>query len=268
MEKTKQEKVVEPKVVQQVEKPKKVSTTKKIKPVYKDKLYNLSTNMKPIAFKIKSRGIMWFDEEKGYEREIKYCENQKTVFVDEMEGPQRLAHITFRDGILYVPKEKQTLQKFLAIHPDNGRYFVEEDLVKEAEDDLDYLHLEVTALNTAMDLDIDIAEAILRAEVGSKVSQMTSKELKRDLLVFARSNPALFLELAHDDNLNIRNIGIKAVENGIIKLSNDQRTFVWGANDRKLMTVPFDENPYSALAAWFKTDEGIEVYKSVEKKLK
>jgi len=34
------------------------------------------------------------------------------------------------------------------------------------------------------------------------------------------------------------------------------------------MTVPFDENPYSAMASWFKTDEGLEVYKSIEKKIK
>ena len=34
------------------------------------------------------------------------------------------------------------------------------------------------------------------------------------------------------------------------------------------MTVPFEENPYSALAAWFKTDEGVEVYKTITKKLK
>ena len=54
---------------------------------------------------------------------------------------------------------------------------------------------------------------------------------------------------------------------GIIKLSNDQRTFMWGTNDRKLMTVPFDEHPYSALAAWFKTDEGMEIYANIEKRL-
>jgi hypothetical protein len=54
----------------------------------------------------------------------------------------------------------------------------------------------------------------------------------------------------------------------IIKLSNDQRTFTWGSTGRKLITVPFDENPYSALAAYFKTDEGIEVYQTIEKKLK
>ena len=120
----------------------------------------------------------------------------------------------------------------------------------------------------AQNLDIEHAEAIVRTEVGSKVSKMTSKELKRDLLIMAKQNPALFLELANDDNINIRNLGIKAVENRLIILSQDQRTFKWASNDRKLFTVPFDENPYSALAAWFKTDEGIEIYQTIEKRLK
>ena len=97
---------------------------------------------------------------------------------------------------------------------------------------------------------------------------MTSKELKRDLLVFAQNNPKLFLELVQDENINIRNIGIRAVERNIIQLASDQRTFTWASTKKKLCVVPFDENPYSALAAWFKTDEGVEVFKIVEKKLK
>jgi hypothetical protein len=97
---------------------------------------------------------------------------------------------------------------------------------------------------------------------------MSSKEIRRDVLLMARNNPEMFLELANDDNVNLRNIGIKATEANIIKLAADQRTFKWGSNGRKLMTVPFDENPYSALAAWFKTDEGIEVFQTIEKKLK
>jgi hypothetical protein len=97
---------------------------------------------------------------------------------------------------------------------------------------------------------------------------MSSKEIKRDVLLMARNNPEMFLELANDENVSLRNIGIKAVEANIIKLAEDQRTFKWGSNGRKLMTVPFDENPYSALAAWFKTDEGIEVFQSIEKRLK
>ena len=46
-----------------------------------------------------------------------------------------------------------------------------------------------------------------------------------------------------------------------------QRHFLWGSNDRKIMTVPFDEHPYTALAHWFKTDEGMEIYASIEKRL-
>jgi hypothetical protein len=32
--------------------------------------------------------------------------------------------------------------------------------------------------------------------------------------------------------------------------------------------VPYEENPYSALAAFFKTDDGIEIYDAIEKRLK
>ena len=66
----------------------------------------------------------------------------------------------------------------------------------------------------------------------------------------------------------LRNFGIKATEMDIIQLSQDQRYFIWASNGRKLMTVPYDEHPYSALAAWFKTDEGMEIYKNIEKRLK
>ena len=239
-----------------------------VKPVYKDKLYELTINETPIVFILKSKGLLWFDPEKGYEREVKYCPNQKTIFVDEMKGVQRLEHVTFRDGKLFVPKENQTLQKFLEVHPLNGKKFVEYNAVQIAEDDLDVLEMELEAMNTAQTIDIDHAEAILRSELGNEVSKMTSKELKRDLLLFAKNNPKLFLELANDENINIRNLGIKAVENNIINLSSDQRTFTWASTGRKLITVPFDENPYSALAAWFKTDEGVEVYQTIEKKLK
>ena len=239
-----------------------------VKPVFKDKLYELTINETPIVYILKSKGILWFDPEKGYEREVKYCPNQKTIFADEMKGAERLEHVAFREGKLFVPKEKQTLQKFLDVHPLNGKKFEEFNPVQIAEDDLGVLELELEAMNTAQTIDVDHAEAILRSEIGNEVSNMTSKELKRDLLLFAKNNPKLFLELANDENINIRNMGIKAVENNIINLSSDQRTFEWASTGRKLITVPFDENPYSALAAWFKTDEGVEVYQTIEKKLK
>ena len=235
----------------------------------KDRMYYLKGDKKPLSRMIKSANLYWFDKEQGYEREIKYCENQTTPFVDEMKGDQRLSHIIFRSGNLFVEKEKTILQKFLSLyHPDRDKMFYEDRPIARAETQLDWLEFEVAAMNAANNLNVDMMEAVMRVEIGSGVSKMSSKELKRDLLLFAKEKPKLFLELVTDENVQLRNFGIKATEANIIKLSQDQRTFEWGSTGRKLMTVPFDENPYSALAAWFKTDEGVEVYSQVEKRLK
>ena len=234
----------------------------------KNRVYYLKGNKKPLSRSIRSSNIYYFDEEKGYERELKYCTNQKTPFVDEMKGDQRLEHIIFRNGALFVDKEKTVLQKLLSLyHPHRNELFFEHKPVEIAKNQLDWLEFEVEALKIAKDMDIDMAEAIMRAEVGSEVNNLSSKELKRDLLLFAKKNPKLFLELTTDDNVKLRNFGIKAVENGILLLSQDQRHFKWRSTGRKIMTVPFDEHPYSALAAWFKTDEGMEIYSNIEKRM-
>ena len=258
-----EEPVVEsPKVKKEVE-PKQENNKWEIK----DRVYYLTDNRSPLTYFVRATGVYWFDEEKGYEREMKYCENQKTVFVDEMAGDQRLAHVVFRNGTLMVPRNKTTLQKFLDLHPHKDKLFYEWKPQAVAQSEVETIELEIEALNAAKDLDIDMAEAVMRVESGSRVSEMSSKELKRDLLVYAKKNPKLFLNLVNDENVMLRNFGIKATEMGIINLSGDQRTFKCASNDRKLMTVPFDEHPYSALAAWFKTDEGMEIYQNIEKRL-
>lgn len=259
------EKIVTP--VMETPKPKIKVEPKKTTWEIKDRVYNLKS-MKPLSFMLRSSDIFWFDEEKGYERELKYCQNQKTPFVDEMKGDQRLEHIIFRNGNLYVEKEKTVLQKLLSLyHPHKDNLYTEYKPIEEAADEIENLELEADAIIAAREIDIDMAEAIMRVEKGSEVDKMSSKELKRDLLLFARNNPALFLDLLEDDNVVLRNFGIKATELGILQLSSDQRTFTWGSNNRKLLNVPFDEHPYSALAAWFKTDEGMEIYSNIEKQL-
>ena len=234
----------------------------------KDRVYLLKDAKKPLSRSIKSTNVYYFDEEKGYERELKYCQNQRTPFVDEMIGDQRLEHIIFRSGSLFVEKEKTVLQKLLSLyHPHRNKIYEEYKPAVIAEDEIELLDMQVDALVAARNIDIDMAEAIMRVEKGSGVSNLSSKELKRDLLVFARNNPKLFLELADDENVMLRNFGIKAVEAGVIRLSSDQRNFLWGNNGRKLMVIPFDEHPYTALSHWFKTDEGMEIYSNIEKRL-
>lgn len=238
----------------------------------KDRMY-IVVGQAPLTLTISSKHtarhpLLYFDKEKGIQREIRYATNQNSPFIDEQKGEATLGHIMFKDGALYVKKEKQNLQKLLSLyHPLLGSKYYEHNPVAIAEDELEDLEVQIDAMIAARSMDVDEAEAILRVELGSKVSSMTTKELKRDLMLFAKKQPDLFIELANDDNVHLRNIAIKASEMGIIKLSQDQRTFMWGSNGRKLMTVPFDENPYSAMAAYFKTDEGVEVFRSIEKNL-
>jgi len=250
----------------------KVQTTKPTWEI-KDRLYVLKGQKRPLIFSVPTRhnskrSLLWFDEKTGIQRELRYATNQNSPFVDEQKGSATLGRVVFREGSLLVTKEKQNLQKLLSLyHPYLNEFYSEYKPEEVASNEIDWIELELEALNTAKVMEIEDAEAVLRVEFGSKVNTLTSSELKRDLLIYAKRNPVLFLELANDENVQLRNIGVKATEARIIKLSPDQRTFTFGDTDRKLMTVPFDEHPYSALAAYFKTDEGMEVYKNIIKRL-
>ena len=239
----------------------------------KDRVYFLKGKKSPLTLTVPSKhtrkhSLLYFDEKTGKQRELRYATNQDSPLVDEQKGEVTMGHIRFTDGTLTVGKDKQNLQKLLSLyHPLKGKVYLEFSAVENAEDELDVLDLQIDALNAARSMDIDHAEAILRVEKGSAVNSMSSKELRRDLLLFAKNDPALFINLANDENVQLRNFAIRAQELGVIKLSQDQRAFMWGSNDRKLMNVPFDENPYSAFAAFLKTDEGVEIYKSIDKKL-
>lgn len=228
----------------------------------------------PLLYVIPSRHtrrkpLLYFNKETGVQEEIKYATNQTSPLVSEQKGQATLGHVAFRNGTLVVPARKQNLQKLLSLyHPLKGVIYKEHDEVKNANADLEYLEAEVDALVASKQIEIDQAEAILRVEQGSGVSKMSSKEIRRDVMLMARNNPYLFLELLQDDSVQLRDLGVKATEAGIIRLSPDNRVFSWASNGRKLFSVPFEEHPYSALAAWFKTDEGMEVLITIQKKLK
>ena len=265
--------VVEGQVIENVAQPIKVKPVKKDDWEIKDRTYILKGDKEPLTFTIPSKHtrrhpLLWFDQSAKEQRELRYATNMNSPLVDEQKGEATMGHITFRDGTLSIPKQNIALQKLLSLyHPMKDRKYLEYVPKQIAADELETLENELEALNAARAMEIGQAEAIVRVELGNAVDSLSSKEVKRDLMLLAKRNPILFLSLAADENVGLRNVGIKACDQGLIRLSQDQRSFHWGSNDRKLMTVPFDENPYVALASWFKTDDGVEVYKSVEKQL-
>ena len=234
----------------------------------KDRTYVLKNGMSPLTYKIKSSNIIWFDEKEGVNKEIRYATNQRSLFVDEQDGFAKLEHIIFADGTLYVPRNKPLLQQLLSVyHPGKNIKYEEVDFVKEAVDEIDLIELELEALKLVQELDIEHLEAILRTEIGSEVTSMSSKEIKRDCYMFAKNEPKLFIEVANDEDIKLRNLANRCVEAGIVKLTDDNTVFKWVTNSKKIMTVPFDEHPYAAFARFLKTDEGVDVMKAIEKKL-
>lgn len=234
----------------------------------KDRTYLLSGGMSPLTYKIRSVGMLWFDEDKKINRELRYAPNQKSLFVDEQDDRVQIEHVIFENGALYVPRTNVVLQQLLSsYHPEAGKVWEEIDELQEAVDDIDQIELELEALKLVQELEIEHLEAILRTELGSEVTTMSSKEIKRDCYLFAKNNPSLFTEIANDEDIKLRNLANRSVENGVVNLADDNTTFKWAKTGKKILTVPFDEHPYTAFARFLKTDDGINVMKAIEKKL-
>ena len=238
----------------------------------KDRTYRLLVGS-PLTWTIQTKHtrkkpLLYFDEEAGINREIRYATNQNSIFVDDQDGYATLGHVIFEDGMLIVPKSQQPLQKLLSLyHPSSGTQWEEVDNDQKAKDAVEVAEKVLDALNLVTELEEDHLISVLRTEHGSQVSSWTPSQLKRMGFAMANKDPKLFIELAGDEEIQLRNTAVLAVEAGIVKLTNKNTQFVTKSG-KKLFTVPFDENPYQAFARWFKTDEGVDVLKSIEKKLK
>ena len=239
----------------------------------KDRVYRLKVGS-PLTWTIQTKHtrkkpLLWFDEENGINKEIRYSTNQNSLFVDEQDGYVTLGHVFFEDGMLVVPRNDQQLQKLLSLyHPKAEQTWGEEKPEKRNLDALAVAEKVLDALNLVTELEESHLIAILRTEHGGAVTQWTPAQLKRMGFAFANKNPQLFTDLAKDEDVKLRNKANQAVEAGLVKLANNNTQWVWAKNGAKILTVPFDENPYVAFAQFFKTDAGSDVYKSIEKKLK
>lgn len=215
-----------------------------------------------------SKPLTYFDGQLN--RALRWATNQVTPFVDEQDGIATIEPVTFENGKLIVPDWNVNLQKFLLIHPAYDKKFYEFDPEKNAQEDVEDLSTALDAQVAAKDMDINDLEAIARVVLKNKalISKMTSSELRRDMIIWARNNPNEFMELVDDENLKLRNLAVRAVEMGVLHIKQDNRTVVWGDNKKeKVIVAPYGENVYSALALYFKTDEGLDVLQNITNKL-
>lgn len=247
---------------------------KKKQEIFEDKLYVLKRKFKPLSYVLPSRNtarysLLHFDEETGVNRALRYAKNQKSPFEDEQDGTAILEPIVFVDGALRVPKTNQVLQKFLALHQSNGVIFEEVNTERDATQEIEKINYELDAMMTARDLSVNKLETVGRVLLGSKVDKMSTHELKRDVLVYAKRNPKEFLEMLDDPMLDLQNTCAKFLDMNILVLKNKGKDIYYNLadNKKKLLTVPYGEDPVYILASFMKSDDGIEVFRLLEQKL-
>lgn len=232
--------------------------------------YVLKRKTPPLSFMLSSRHtrrkpLLYFDGASN--RPLRYARNQKSPFEDEQDGTAIVEPIIFDDGFLHVPKDNPVLQEFLSYHPGFGDIFVEVNKEAEAKEEVQSLDAEVDALIAARSLTLDMLENISRVLLGSSVDKMTTAELKRDVLVFAKQNPFEFLDLLNDPMLELESKVAKFFEDGLLGMRNKNKDvyFNLANNKTKMLTVPFGESANYIVASYLQSDEGVETLKLLEK---
>ena len=233
-----------------------------------DKTYKLKSNATPISFTLPSRNttrfpLLYFDEENNVNRPLRYARNQKSPFEDEQDGNFLLEPIIFDDGFLSVPRTNPVLQQFLHYHPLNGSAFIEVDKTNDAAKEVEMLNFEVDALIEARQLTIEQLEVVSRVMFQKDVTNISTAELRRDVLIYAKREPKSFLDILNDPLLKLQSNVQMFFSSNILQFRNGQRE-VWfntKSNKKKMMGIPFGEDPFETVALFLKTDEGLEVLK-------
>lgn len=250
-------------------------TTKK--PEYVAKAYRLKGAKAPLSYMLASRHsqrspLLYFDEEQGLNRPLRYSRNQKSPFEDEQDGNAILEPIVFEDGMLSVNKENQVLQKFLHLHPSNGNVFEEINRERDAATELEHVEMELEAQIAAKEVTKDIKKLIqvCRVLMGNRVEAMTSPELKRDLLIYSKNNPEDFLDTISDPKLELMDDVHQFFSATFLGFRNNGKDVYYNLsnNKKKMLTVPFGEDPYFIVSSFLQSDDGLEVYKLLKNKLK
>ncbi len=244
-------------------------TKKKIKSV--DKFYKLTRDAAPLSYMLPTRNsrkfpLMYFDEDTNSNRVLRYSSNQKTPFEDEQDDNAILQPVIFEDGMLSVPRTNPVLQEFLHYHPLNGIKFVEIDNEKDASMDVEILNLEIDALIAAKELDINMLENISRVLFGRDTSKMSTAEVRRDILVFAKREPEYFLDTLTDPTLQLQGNVQMFFDKGLVSFRKNN-TEVWystSSNKTRMLTVPYGNDAKETVASYLSSDDGLESLKMLE----
>jgi len=227
----------------------------------KTKVYSV-VNAGGIWYKIRSIATT-----KNPIRQIRYCPNEPSIYVDQQSQYAILEAVVFREGTLMVSPEQPNLQDFMDAHPDNaangGNSFYVIDMEHDAEEELDNEFLIHDAVSMVRDTELDgLLPVAMFLNIDPK---KPSVEIRRELLSHAKSNPKAFIEMFDNPIVKVKAIIIQAVDFQILKINSESMR--WHDNNQVIITTPAGQDTLDVMARFCLTDKGALVYAEITNRL-
>jgi len=220
-----------------------------------------------IVFMLPQKGVTVYDKENDTVREIRYCPNEQSIFRDEQSENAKRESVSFREGRLFVPKEKPNLRKFLELHPLNkangGTVFSEVNKKKDAEKELQKEFLTTDAV--ALVRDTDIQELLPIAMYFNVGINSPVSEIRFNLLRIAKNKPQEFIESFDSPQVQARSVVTQAKDYQIINVKSDG--VYWFDSNGLIVSVPVGQDPLDVMVRFCLTEKGSSVLSSLEERL-
>ena len=220
-----------------------------------------------VAYMIPQRGVTVYDSEKDTVREMRYCPNEPSIWIDEQSNNAKKEAIVFRQGKLIVPKEKPNLFAYLNTHPQNfkngGNLFKEMDEAASAEEKLSNEMDQFEAISMLKNSDVDDVLAValfFKVNIDRKMS-----EVRYDLLQIAKKNPAKFIQSFDDPAVKMKALLRQAKDYQVIKMVKD--SVRWFDSNSMIVSVPHGQDPEDIMVRFCLTEKGASVVAEIEKQL-
>lgn len=220
-----------------------------------------------VVYMLPQKGITVFDEENNTVREIRYCPNEPSIWVDEQSDNALKESVAFREGKLFVPREKPNLKEFLDLHPMNmkngGKVFKLVDKMRDAERELEREFKLTEAIAMVRDKDIqDLLPIALYFKVN--INQPTS-EIRYNLLRIAKTKTQEFIEAFDSPQVTTRATIQQAGDYQIINLKKDG--VYWFDSNSLIVSVPVGQDAMDVMVRFCLTEKGAPVLGDIEERL-
>ena len=253
---------------------------------FKAKQYRLTGDRSGLAYIIKTgknRKLLVFDEEKGLSRPIRHCPNEQTIYADKQSEFAFVEPLWFMHGLLEVPREKQITQQFLDNHPHNtangGSLFEEINDEKEAEIELRVDDIKIDIYNAIREVaaqkggeyKLEAVVAVLEDSI-IKASKLELSGLKRRLYREVESDWEFFTDdsgnvtIFEDDYISRKYFVLRALREGIIKKSPNNKSMAWVRDGKLIATAPRGVELTDFFTDFLATEDGMLVGEEIKRR--